>query len=35
MENQNIRLRNEIKYLKFYKERAYRELCRVRDEQKQ
>ena len=29
-----IRLRNEIETLKSYKERAYRELCRVRDEQK-
>ena len=29
-----IRLRNEIETLKSYKERAYRELCRVSDEQK-
>lgn len=34
MQEENIRLRNEIETLKSYKERAYRELCRVRDEQK-
>jgi hypothetical protein len=27
-------LRNEIKALQEYKEKAHRELCRVRDEQK-
>lgn len=34
MQEENIRLRNEIKDLQSYKERAHRELCRVRDEQK-
>ena len=34
MEEENIRLRNEIKILQSYKEKAHRELCRVRDEQK-
>lgn len=31
---ENDRLRNEIKVLQEYKEKAHRELCRVRDEQK-
>ena len=31
---ENNRLRNEIKVLQEYKEKAHRELCRVRDEQK-
>lgn len=31
---ENDRLRNEIKDLQAYKEKAYRELCRIRDEQK-
>lgn len=31
---ENSRLRNEIKDLQAYKGKAYRELCRVRDEQK-
>lgn len=31
---ENDRLRNEIKDLQAYKEKAHRELCRVRDEQK-
>lgn len=31
---ENNRLRNEIKDLQAYKEKAHRELCRVRDEQK-
>ena len=30
----NSILHNEIKVLQEYKEKAYRELCRVRDEQK-
>lgn len=34
LQEENIRLRNEIKDLQAYKEKAYRELCRVRDEQK-
>ena len=34
MQEENIRLRNEIKILQSYKEKAHRELCRVRDEQK-
>lgn len=34
IQEENIRLRNEIKILQSYKEKAYRELCRVRDEQK-
>lgn len=34
IQEENIRLRNEIKTLQEYKERAHRELCRVRDEQK-
>lgn len=34
IQEKNIRLRNEIKVLQEYKERAHRELCRVRDEQK-
>lgn len=34
IQEENIRLRNEIKVLQEYKERAHRELCRVRDEQK-
>ncbi len=34
MQEENIRLCNEIKNLQSYKEKAYRELCRVRDEQK-
>lgn len=34
IKEENIRLRNEIECLKSYKKRAYRELCRVRDEQK-
>ena len=33
-QEENNRLRNEIKVLKEYKEKAHRELCRVRDEQK-
>ncbi|MCS2992380.1 hypothetical protein NXY02_23950 (plasmid) [Bacteroides fragilis] len=33
-EEENDRLRNEIKVLQEYKEKAHRELCRVRDEQK-
>ena len=34
MQEDIIRLRNEIMNLQSYKEKAYRELCRVRDEQK-
>lgn len=34
IEEENDRLRNEIKNLQAYKEKAHRELCRVRDEQK-
>lgn len=34
MQEEIIRLCNEIKNLQSYKEKAYRELCRVRDEQK-
>ncbi|MFR8936874.1 MAG: hypothetical protein ACLVHR_14435 [Agathobacter rectalis] len=34
IQEESIRLRNKIKELESYKERAYRELCRVRDEQK-
>lgn len=34
MLTENNRLRNEIKVLQEYKEKAHRELCRVRDEQK-
>jgi hypothetical protein len=34
MQEENDRLRNEIKDLQAYKEKAHRELCRVRDEQK-
>ena len=34
IKEENIRLCNKIKELVSYKERAYRELCRVRDEQK-
>lgn len=34
MQEENIRSCNEIKELESYKERAHRELCRVRDEQK-
>lgn len=34
IKEENIRLCNKIKELESYKERAYRELCRVRDEQK-
>lgn len=34
IQEENDRLRNEIKYLQAYKEKAHRELCRVRDEQK-
>ena len=34
IKDENIRLCNKIKELESYKERAYRELCRVRDEQK-
>ena len=34
MREENIRLCNEIKNLQSYKEKAYRELCRVSDEQK-
>lgn len=34
IEEENDRLRNEIKDLQAYKEKAYRELCRVRDEQR-
>ena len=34
IQEENNRLHNEIKELQAYKEKAYRELCRVRDEQK-
>lgn len=34
IQEENIRLRNEINNLQSYKERAHRELCRVQDEQK-
>ncbi len=34
IQEENDRLRNEIKDLQAYKEKAYRELCRARDEQK-
>jgi cell division protein FtsB len=34
IQEENNRLRNEIKNLQAYKEKAHRELCRVRDEQK-
>ena len=34
LQEENNRLRNEIKALQNYKEKAHRELCRVRDEQK-
>lgn len=34
LQEENNRLRNEIKLLQEYKEKAHRELCRVRDEQK-
>lgn len=34
LQEENDRLRNEIKALQEYKEKAHRELCRVRDEQK-
>ena len=34
LQEENDRLRNEIKDLQEYKEKAHRELCRVRDEQK-
>lgn len=34
IQEENNRLRNEVKELQAYKEKAYRELCRVRDEQK-
>lgn len=34
IKEESIRLYNKIKELESYKERAYRELCRVRDEQK-
>lgn len=34
LQKENDRLRYEIKELQAYKEKAYRELCRVRDEQK-
>ena len=34
LQEENNRLRNEIKDLQNYKEKAHRELCRVRDEQK-
>ena len=34
LQEENSRLRNEIKVLQEYKEKAHRELCRVRDEQK-
>lgn len=35
LQEENNRLRNEIKDLQNYKEKAHQELCRVRDEQKQ
>lgn len=34
LQEENNRLSNEIKDLQNYKEKAHRELCRVRDEQK-
>ena len=34
LQEENSRLRNEIKVLQEYKGKAHRELCRVRDEQK-
>ena len=34
LQEENNRLRNEIKVLQEYKEKAHRELCRIRDEQK-
>jgi hypothetical protein len=34
LQEENNRLRNEIKLHQEYKEKAHRELCRVRDEQK-
>ncbi|MCG0228240.1 hypothetical protein L4X32_19645, partial [Phocaeicola vulgatus] len=34
LQEENNRLRNEIKVLQEYKEKAHRKLCRVRDEQK-
>lgn len=34
IQEENIRLRNDVKTLQEYKEKAHRELCRVRDEQK-
>lgn len=34
IQEENDRLRNEIKVLQEYKEKAHRELCRIRDEQK-
>lgn len=33
LQEENNRLRNEIKVLREYKEKAHRELCRVRDKQ--
>lgn len=34
LQEENNRLRNEIKDLQNYKEKAHQELCRVRDEPK-
>ena len=34
LQEENNRLRNEIKVLQEYKEKAHQELCRVRDEHK-
>ena len=34
LQEENNRLRNKIKVLQKYKEKAHRELCRIRDEQK-
>lgn len=34
LQEENDRLRNEIKVLQEYKEKAHQELCSVRDEQK-
>ena len=34
LQEENDRLRNEIKVLQEYKKKTHRELCRVRDEQK-
>ena len=34
LQKENDRLRNEIKVLQEYKEKAHQELCRIRDEQK-